>query len=149
MRKKAGSRLVHRKSGDDSKMQRLGAYLLESLLTSEEEDRASAYRVCLSPHQHSRESYHRVAEEFYFVISGRGAAVLDGREHELSPGDFLRLPPGTRHVFVSGDQPLDLLNIHIPGCRPDHDTYFTDSEDAALPQSKENFRPGRRSSRGA
>ena len=127
MERKPDSQVVHRSSGDSSRTERLGSYLLESLLTLEEEDRASVYRVSLSPHQRSRESYHRVAEEFYFVISGRGTTLLDGEEHTLGPGDFLRLPPGTRHVFVSGDEPLDFLNIHVPGCRPDHDTYFTDS----------------------
>lgn len=62
------------------------------------------------------------------LISGQGAAVIDGEKHELTPGDFLRLPPGTRHVFISGDEALEFLNIHVPGCRPDHDTYFTDAD---------------------
>jgi mannose-6-phosphate isomerase-like protein (cupin superfamily) len=128
MKRMAASQLVHRQSGNESGTKRLGGYRLESLLTPEEENRASVYRVLLSPRQRSRESYHRVAEEFYFVISGRGAAVLNGETRPLAPGDFLRLPPGTRHVFVSDEEPLDLLNIHVPGCRPDHDTYFTDLE---------------------
>jgi hypothetical protein len=28
------------------------------------------------------------------------------------------------HGFVTGDQALEMLNIHTPGCRPDRDTYF-------------------------
>jgi mannose-6-phosphate isomerase-like protein (cupin superfamily) len=71
-------------------------------------------------------SYHRLAEEYYFVLAGRGTAVLDGREYPLVPGDFLRLPPGTTHGFVTAAEALELLDIHTPGCRPDRDVYFTD-----------------------
>ena len=49
-------------------------------------------------------------------------AHLDGVDHPLHAGLFLRLPPGTRHAFSAGDQGLTLLDIHTPGCWPDHDT---------------------------
>jgi len=117
-------RLVHRRSGDASRIENLGSYVLESLLDPEEEAGATVYRVSLGPHQCSRESYHRIAEEFYYVLAGQGTGVIDGRELALSAGDFLRLPPGTRHAFLSGDGPLEFLNIHVPGCRPGRDTYF-------------------------
>jgi mannose-6-phosphate isomerase-like protein (cupin superfamily) len=52
--------------------------------------------------------------------------VLDGREYALAPGDFLRLPPGTTHGFITGDEPLVMLDIHTPGSRPERDVYFTD-----------------------
>jgi hypothetical protein len=32
------------------------------------------------------------------------------------------------HGFVTGDEPLEMLNIHTPGSRPDRDVYFVDSE---------------------
>jgi quercetin dioxygenase-like cupin family protein len=124
MEKNAKTHLVYRKSGDSSRIERLDCYVLESLLDPEEEAGATVYRVSLGPHQRSRESYHRVAEEFYFVLSGRGTVVLNGSEHQLSAGDFLRLPPGTRHAFLTSDEPFDFLNIHVPGCRPGRDTYF-------------------------
>ena len=38
--------------------------------------------------------------------------------------DFLRLPPGTTHGFVTGADELVLLDIHTPGSRPDRDVYF-------------------------
>ena len=69
-------------------------------------------------------SYHRRAEEYYYVLSGRGTAVLDGRPYPLAAGGFLRLPPGTTHGFVTEDEPLELLNVHTPGCRPNRDVYF-------------------------
>ena len=62
--------------------------------------------------------------EYCFVLTGHGTAVLDGQEYPLEAGDFLRLPPGTSHGFITGDQPLEMRNVHAPGCRPDRDTYF-------------------------
>ena len=50
--------------------------------------------------------------------------MLDGRPYPLRPGDFLGLPPGTTHGFVTEGESLDLLDVHTPGCRPDHDVYF-------------------------
>ena len=118
--------LIHRRSGNTDQTQSLGPYAIESLIDPSEEGRATVYRVSIAPHQRTRISYHRVAEEYYFVLKGRGTALLDGRECPLEAGDFLRLPPGTTHGFLAGEKPLEMLNIHTPGCRPDHDTYFAD-----------------------
>lgn len=119
-------KLIHRASGDMSRARKLGPYCIESLVSRAEEGAATVYRVTIGPNERTRISYHRIAEEFYFVIAGRGTAILDGREHKLARGDLLRLPPGTTHGFVTGRAGLDMLNIHAPGCRPDHDVYFAD-----------------------
>lgn len=119
-------KLIHRHSGDPQRGQNLGPYLIESLIDVSEEGAGTVYRVRIESHQRTNISYHRVAEEYYFVLSGSARAVLDGREVFLRPGDFLRLPPGTTHGFITQDEPLELLDIHTPGCRPDRDTYFVD-----------------------
>jgi mannose-6-phosphate isomerase-like protein (cupin superfamily) len=118
--------LIHRHSGDPARTQRLGPYILESLIDADEEGAGTVYRVCIAPHERTAVSFHVVAEEYYYVLAGRGVALLDGREYPLTPGDFLRLPPGTTHGFVTGDEPLEMLNIHTPGSRPDRDVYFVD-----------------------
>lgn len=104
--------------------EQLGPYRIESLIPPADEAACTAYRVHIAPHSRTSISYHRVAEEIYYVVEGAGVAVLDGREYPLRRGDFLRLPPGTTHGFVTGDVPLTLLDIHTPGSRPDHDVYF-------------------------
>jgi mannose-6-phosphate isomerase-like protein (cupin superfamily) len=116
--------LIHRGSGSDAGTRQLGPYAIEALLRPAEEGAGTVYRVRIGPHQRTSVSYHKVAEEYYFVVAGRGTALLDGRPYPLRPGDFLRLPPGTTHGFVTEDEPLDLLDVHTPGCRPDHDVYF-------------------------
>jgi uncharacterized protein len=123
-----GLGIIHRRSGDAAQTQRLGPYAIESLINLPEEGRATVYRVSIGPHEQSRISYHRVAEEYYFVIKGHATAVLNGQEYRLEAGDFLRLPPGATHGFITGDAPLEMLNVHTPGCRPDRDTYFADGE---------------------
>ena len=117
--------ILHVQSGDPTKAQALGAYRIETLIEPGEEIHGTAYRVRIEPFQRTSISYHKVAEEFYFVISGTGTAILDGQVYPLKPGDFLRLPPGTTHGFVTENEPLEMLDVHTPGCRPDHDVYFT------------------------
>lgn len=116
--------LIHRSSGLSNSSRELGPYKIEALLTEAEEAAGTAYRVRIEANQHTDASFHRVAEEFYFVLSGTATAILDGSSFAIKPGDFLRLPPGTRHAFVTSDEPLEMLDIHIPGCRPGRDTYF-------------------------
>jgi len=118
--------LIHRASGDPVRTEHLGPYIIESLIDPEEEGSGTVYRVTIAPHQRTRISYHRIAEEYYFVLSGRGTAILDGREYALAAGDFLRLPPGTTHGFTTGEEFLVMLDIHSPGSRPDRDVYFLD-----------------------
>ncbi len=117
-------RLVHRRRADASRAQKLGPYQIESLLSPEEEWRATVYRVRLGPGEETRSSWHEIAEEFYFILAGTGTAILDGECFKIAVGDFLRLPPRTRHSFATGAEGLELLNFHVPGCRPDRDTYF-------------------------
>lgn len=115
---------IHRHTPDSCRVRALGPYRIEPLLDEAEEGAATAYRVRIEPQQTTDISYHKIAEEFYFVLSGHAVVVIDGTSIELSPGDFLRLPPGTTHGFSTRDEPLEMLDIHTPGCRPNRDTYF-------------------------
>lgn len=104
--------------------QKLGPYEIESLIPLADEAAGTAYRVRIEPHQTTNVSYHKIAEELYYVLSGSGTALLNGEPYELKAGDFLRLPPGTTHGFITRDEPLLMLDIHVPGSRPDRDVYF-------------------------
>ncbi len=118
-------RILHQRAGGGAtSKQKLGPYEIESLIPPEDEAAGTAYRVRIEPHQTTSVSYHKIAEEYYYVLSGSGVAVLNGERHELREGDFLRLPPGTTHGFITDDKPLVMLDIHAPGSRPDHDVYF-------------------------
>ena len=117
-------KVIYRPSGDPARVQRLGVYTIEALIDAAEEGAGTVWRVRIEPGQQTRVSYHQVAEEYYYILSGRGVALIDGREQPVAAGDFLRLPPGTRHGFLTADEPLEMLDIHTPGCWPERDTYF-------------------------
>jgi len=131
-------RILHQRSGSQSAAkQKLGPYEIESLIPPEDEGAGTAYRVRIEPHQTTSVSYHKIAEEFYYILSGSGVAVLDGAAYELHAGDFLRLPPGTTHGFITHDEPLLMLDIHTPGSRPDHDVFFVGDIPAGFGRSEE------------
>lgn len=119
--------VVHRRSGVAKNVHQFGPYAIEPLLSEAEEAAGTVYRVRVEAHQQTKTSYHEIAEEFYYVLSGSATAVLDDTSYEIGHGDFLRLPPGTRHAFITTDEPLEMLDIHVPGCRPDRDTYFVEA----------------------
>jgi len=116
--------VLHVRGGEGAEVARLGPYEIETLIPVAAEGSATAYRVRIEPHQRTATSYHKLAEELYLVLSGSGVAVLNGVEYELRTGDFLRLPPGTTHAFITGDEALVMLDVHTPGSRPDRDVYF-------------------------
>jgi quercetin dioxygenase-like cupin family protein len=122
-----GVNLIHRASNDSERTQALGPYRIEPLLDRHEQGAGTVYRVHIAAGQRTSISFHRVAEEYYFVLAGSGVAIVDGQEYPMRAGDFLRLPPGTTHGFVASVEGLDLLDIHTPGCWPDHDVYFVDA----------------------
>lgn len=115
--------ILHR-AADPRQALALGPYLIEALIKPDEEGAGTVYRVRIEPHQTTSVSYHKVAEEYYYVLSGHGTALLNGEPYALKTGDFLRLPPGTTHGFITEDEPLEMLDIHTPGSRPDHDVFF-------------------------
>ena len=124
--------ILHGCRGAGRGIEQLGPYGIETLIPPGEQGTLTAYRVRIEPHQTTSVSYHKIAEEVYFVLSGHGLAVLNGKEHRLQPGDFLRLPPGTTHGFITTDEALEMLDVHAPGCRPDHDVYFLDEKPAGF-----------------
>ena len=55
-------------------------------------------------HQH-----HRV-EEIYHVIEGLGVVILGSEQVEVTAGDTICIPPGTRHKIKNmGEEPLKIL----------------------------------------
>jgi uncharacterized cupin superfamily protein len=70
-------------------------------------------------HAHHRE------EEWIYILAGRGIALVDGREYELDPGDFIAFPtPSVPHnlrnpneedlVYMMGGENLDFEVADFP-----------------------------------
>lgn len=66
--------------------------------------------------------YHRMSEEFYFLLEGRAVMEIDGERREVGRGDAILIPAGAWHQ-IRATEPLRLLCC----CAPPYcheDTYF-------------------------
>ncbi len=66
--------------------------------------------------------YHKVSEELYYLMDGRGVMEIDGTEREVGPGDAILIPPGAWHQ-IRALVPLRFLCCCAPPYSHD-DTYF-------------------------
>lgn len=54
---------------------------------------------------------HHYEEEFFYILSGRGVARIDGKSHGVGPGDFFAFPtPSVGHVLFNPHEE-DLLYL--------------------------------------
>lgn len=57
---------------------------------------------------------HEGSEELYFILKGRGTALLDGEEHPIVPGDILMLKNGGAHGLRNdGPEDIELLCVCV------------------------------------
>lgn len=66
--------------------------------------------------------YHRLAEEFYFVLEGRGVIEIDGESRAVGAGDAILIPPGAWHT-IRAEEALRFLCCCAPPYAHE-DTYF-------------------------
>lgn len=66
--------------------------------------------------------YHRLSEEFYFILEGEGLMEINGEEHPVKSGDAILIPPGTWHQ-ITATQTLRFLCCCAPPYSHE-DTYF-------------------------
>lgn len=116
--------ILHKGTDSSEGTERLGPYQIQTLIPLEEEGNFTGYHVFIEPNTTTPTSFHKKAEEIYYVIAGKGRIVLNGTTKTLQKADFLRLPAETRHSFETDEVGLSLLNIHSPGSRPDRDVFF-------------------------
>jgi len=45
--------------------------------------------------------YHKLSEEFYFILEGSGEMEIDGEKRTVGPGDAILIPPGAWHTIVA------------------------------------------------
>jgi mannose-6-phosphate isomerase-like protein (cupin superfamily) len=55
-------------------------------------------------------------EEVYVTLSGQGEIEIDGERHMLDPDTVVRVGPGVRRTFFTGDEPMRVLALGgVPG----------------------------------
>ena len=58
---------------------------------------------------------HRGADQWLFVESGSGLAIVNGRRSKLRAGSLILIERGNRHeIRNTGRTPLKTLNVYVP-----------------------------------
>ena len=58
---------------------------------------------------------HRGADQWLFVLSGSGEAIVSGRKHRLKTGTLVLIERGTTHeIRNTGRTSLETLNAYVP-----------------------------------
>jgi mannose-6-phosphate isomerase-like protein (cupin superfamily) len=73
-------------------------------------------QITLQPRQRGRIHRHREQEEVYLVLRGTLTVVVEQEDHELEPGQAMRVAPNVRRQLVNrGDVPCVLVAIGAAG----------------------------------
>jgi mannose-6-phosphate isomerase-like protein (cupin superfamily) len=67
--------------------------------------------------------YHRLSEEFYLILEGRGTMEIDGATRTVGPGDAILIPPQAWHTISAFEGELRFLCCCAPPYSHE-DTYF-------------------------
>jgi mannose-6-phosphate isomerase-like protein (cupin superfamily) len=58
---------------------------------------------------------HRGADQWLFVIAGRGMAIVNGKRQQLAAGSLVLIERGDTHeIRNTGRTPLKTLNVYVP-----------------------------------
>jgi len=82
----------------------------------------SLAEATLPPGSATDRHYHKLSEEFYFILSGTGSMEIDGVTQEVGPGDAILIPPKAWHQITAAE-PLRFLCCCAPAYSHE-DTYF-------------------------
>jgi quercetin dioxygenase-like cupin family protein len=59
---------------------------------------------------------HESNDDVFYVVAGTVTFQVDGVDHLVGPGGFVRAAPGVEHDFRNdGDQAAVMLNLYVPG----------------------------------
>jgi mannose-6-phosphate isomerase-like protein (cupin superfamily) len=79
--------------------------------------RSQAASMTLAPggREGGADNRHRGADQWLFVESGRGVAIVNGRRLPLKSGSLILIERGDRHeIRNTGRTPLRTLNVYVP-----------------------------------
>ena len=80
-------------------------------------DRSQAAQMTLEPGatEGGPDNRHRGADQWLFVVSGTGEAVVNRRRYALKAGTLLLIERGDRHeIRNTGRTPLRTVNFYVP-----------------------------------
>jgi mannose-6-phosphate isomerase-like protein (cupin superfamily) len=81
------------------------------------DEHSQAAQMTLEPSESEGgpDNRHRGADQWLYVVSGAGAAIVNGERVELREGTLLFIRHGDRHeIRNTGDGPPKTLNVYVP-----------------------------------
>lgn len=61
------------------------------------------------------ENRHRGADQWLYVVSGTGSALVNGKRYKLRPGTLMLIEQGDKHeISTAGKELLRTLNFYVP-----------------------------------
>jgi mannose-6-phosphate isomerase-like protein (cupin superfamily) len=82
-----------------------------------EDEHSQAAQMTLAPGatEGGPDNYHRGADQWLYIVSGSGLAIVAGDEVPLREGTLLLIQRGDTHeIRNTGATPLKTLNIYVP-----------------------------------
>lgn len=79
--------------------------------------RSQAASIVLSARESTGgpDNKHDSSDQWLYVISGKGKAIVQGNERALKAGALLLIEAGETHEIINtGEQPLETLNFYGP-----------------------------------
>jgi mannose-6-phosphate isomerase-like protein (cupin superfamily) len=81
------------------------------------DDRSQAAQMTLGPGETEGgpDNRHRGADQWLFVVSGEGEAIVEAERVELRAGTLVLIERGETHeIRNTGREPLKTLNVYVP-----------------------------------
>ena len=79
--------------------------------------RAQAAEMVIAPAdaEGDPQNKHRGADQWLYVVSGTGSALINGKRYALKPGTLMLIERGDRHqIKNTGRALLRTLNVYVP-----------------------------------
>lgn len=76
------------------------------------EDESMTIKVTLNPGNRMNYHSHRLRDEVWTIISGKGRTIVDGMEQPVEPGDVVTMQAGVRHTIIA-DTELQIIEVQL------------------------------------
>lgn len=57
---------------------------------------------------------HKKTGEFVFILEGKAKLCLGNRRYAIQKSDYILIPPGVKHRFLTGKKPLVAISVFCP-----------------------------------
>lgn len=85
--------------------------------------------MCLKPGEEIGLEVHEV-DQFFRFESGKGKVIIDGNEYEVTDGDAIIVPAGSKHNVVNAsDEMLKLYSVYSPPQHKDATVHKTKADE--------------------